>query len=121
MWPCQIHEDVGNPSDSSSPRLLSQCFLGQLRLHGSRRESADHPSLSQQVQHDGRNGNQDGGSHHHTPEEHIFRHGGGKTYGDSLGCSVRGEREGVQKLLSLIHISEPTRLGMISYAVFCLK
>src|SRR5450759_5822150 len=23
--------------------------------------------------------------------------------------------------LSLIHISEPTRLGMISYAVFCLK
>src|SRR5665648_944862 len=25
------------------------------------------------------------------------------------------------KMLSLIHISEPTRLGMISYAVFCLK
>src|SRR5450756_2132884 len=24
-------------------------------------------------------------------------------------------------ILSLIHISEPTRLGMISYAVFCLK
>ena len=30
--------------------------------------------------------------------------------------------DGVQILnLSLIHISEPTRLGMISYAVFCLK
>ena len=28
--------------------------------------------------------------------------------------------EQIQKL-SLIHISEPTRLGMISYAVFCLK
>src|SRR5450759_5854486 len=26
-----------------------------------------------------------------------------------------------EKRLSLIHISEPTRLGMISYAVFCLK
>src|SRR5450756_2121073 len=26
-----------------------------------------------------------------------------------------------QESLSLIHISEPTRLGMISYAVFCLK
>src|SRR5450756_2664769 len=26
----------------------------------------------------------------------------------------------VLSLLSLIHISEPTRLGMISYAVFCL-
>src|SRR5450759_5879438 len=28
---------------------------------------------------------------------------------------------GVTLNLSLIHISEPTRLGMISYAVFCLK
>src|SRR5450756_2776222 len=27
----------------------------------------------------------------------------------------------VHVYLSLIHISEPTRLGMISYAVFCLK
>eukprot|EP00825_Cyclidium_porcatum_P034754 TRINITY_DN36489_c0_g1_i2.p1 TRINITY_DN36489_c0_g1~~TRINITY_DN36489_c0_g1_i2.p1 ORF type:complete len:108 (-),score=3.02 TRINITY_DN36489_c0_g1_i2:7-330(-) len=27
----------------------------------------------------------------------------------------------LQQYLSLIHISEPTRLGMISYAVFCLK
>src|SRR5450756_124754 len=26
-----------------------------------------------------------------------------------------------KRSLSLIHISEPTRLGMISYAVFCLK
>src|SRR5665648_879977 len=28
---------------------------------------------------------------------------------------------GILRSLSLIHISEPTRLGMISYAVFCLK
>ena len=28
---------------------------------------------------------------------------------------------GARNMLSLIHISEPTRLGMISYAVFCLK
>src|SRR5450756_1150793 len=27
----------------------------------------------------------------------------------------------LRSMLSLIHISEPTRLGMISYAVFCLK
>src|SRR5450756_2671773 len=27
----------------------------------------------------------------------------------------------INHALSLIHISEPTRLGMISYAVFCLK
>src|SRR5659263_678704 len=30
-------------------------------------------------------------------------------------------REATVFYLSLIHISEPTRLGMISYAVFCLK
>src|SRR5450756_2230291 len=30
-------------------------------------------------------------------------------------------RIGKEVALSLIHISEPTRLGMISYAVFCLK
>src|SRR5450756_313200 len=29
--------------------------------------------------------------------------------------------KGSESHLSLIHISEPTRLGMISYAVFCLK
>src|SRR5450756_2664759 len=29
--------------------------------------------------------------------------------------------DGEKRYLSLIHISEPTRLGMISYAVFCLK
>src|SRR5450759_2892873 len=33
---------------------------------------------------------------------------------------VTGEPE-ISFKLSLIHISEPTRLGMISYAVFCLK
>src|SRR5450759_1622753 len=34
---------------------------------------------------------------------------------------VRGaERVRTMGRLSLIHISEPTRLGMISYAVFCL-
>src|SRR5659263_113454 len=32
---------------------------------------------------------------------------------------ISGTRSG--RRLSLIHISEPTRLGMISYAVFCLK
>src|SRR5665648_1110234 len=40
------------------------------------------------------------------------------------GLWLAGEIEAVGesvKKLSLIHISEPTRLGMISYAVFCLK
>src|SRR5450756_53620 len=32
-----------------------------------------------------------------------------------------GFQHDVVHQLSLIHISEPTRLGMISYAVFCLK
>src|SRR5450759_972615 len=34
---------------------------------------------------------------------------------------VTGVSNGTYQILSLIHISEPTRLGMISYAVFCLK
>src|SRR5665648_153674 len=33
----------------------------------------------------------------------------------------QGGKDGLPSQLSLIHISEPTRLGMISYAVFCLK
>ena len=33
----------------------------------------------------------------------------------------RGAKREAGVMLSLIHISEPTRLGMISYAVFCLK
>src|SRR5450756_2994040 len=36
---------------------------------------------------------------------------------DTTGFFFRGFVD----ILSLIHISEPTRLGMISYAVFCLK
>src|SRR5450756_2146299 len=35
--------------------------------------------------------------------------------------NATGGRKGAVIGLSLIHISEPTRLGMISYAVFCLK
>src|SRR5450759_5882511 len=38
-----------------------------------------------------------------------------------FGLSMRGGAGWVVLDLSLIHISEPTRLGMISYAVFCLK
>ena len=44
--------------------------------------------------------------------EKNFRAHAGKDYAASRGEYLN---------LSLIHISEPTRLGMISYAVFCLK
>ena len=37
------------------------------------------------------------------------------------GCGLRAGLIRELQSLSLIHISEPTRLGMISYAVFCLK
>ncbi|CUX36484.1 hypothetical protein BN3590_01005 [Clostridium sp. C105KSO15] len=40
----------------------------------------------------------------------------------SCGCTKEEQENLVLvKGVSLIHISEPTRLGMISYAVFCLK
>src|SRR5665648_1161894 len=41
------------------------------------------------------------------------------TIGPSLSAVLFNAQ--LTPLLSLIHISEPTRLGMISYAVFCLK
>src|SRR5665648_376272 len=49
--------------------------------------------------------------------------------GEEEACAGEGDDERVLAVpgrvdemhLSLIHISEPTRLGMISYAVFCLK
>src|SRR5450756_3104737 len=41
---------------------------------------------------------------------------------EKIPAHKRGFYSGVlQQGLSLIHISEPTRLGMSSYAVFCLK
>src|SRR5450759_4030455 len=39
----------------------------------------------------------------------------------SILKSERAVKMSIAVVLSLIHISEPTRLGMISYAVFCLK
>src|SRR5450759_2398321 len=41
---------------------------------------------------------------------------GNVSHWQSLGC-----KSSPHLMLSLIHISEPTRLGMTSYAVFCLK
>src|SRR5450756_2684844 len=45
------------------------------------------------------------------------------SYADVLvvHCQHNTELRTQSRKLSLIHISEPTRLGMISYAVFCLK
>src|SRR5665648_1213741 len=43
------------------------------------------------------------------------------TIRDTRYGAVRMKDAVVDQFLSLIHISEPTRLGMISYAVFCLK
>src|SRR5450759_271199 len=43
------------------------------------------------------------------------------SFEDPAACAQRADRDGALQDLSLIHISEPTRLGMISYAVFCLK
>ena len=50
------------------------------------------------------------------PLDNEFKYDGGNIYyvRSRLGYNTAQD-------LSLIHISEPTRLGMISYAVFCLK
>src|SRR5450756_3008081 len=46
---------------------------------------------------------------------------GQMTAGSWIYIGTQGILQGTFETLSLIHISEPTRLGMISYAVFCLK
>ena len=65
------------------------------------------------------------------PVLQLSRHGAqGMAYHVDLGARLAPLRDrgifiigsgNVVHNLSLIHISEPTRLGMISYAVFCLK
>src|SRR5450756_698669 len=42
------------------------------------------------------------------------------TFDETQRAAAEASKSAFQRL-SLIHISEPTRLGMISYAVFCLK
>src|SRR5450759_2615754 len=42
------------------------------------------------------------------------------TLDDAVRAIKTMQVRGAPLILSLIHISEPTRLGMISYAVFCL-
>ena len=49
------------------------------------------------------------------PEDFIYK----RSFGRNAAETAQYVRTVVE--LSLIHISEPTRLGMISYAVFCLK
>src|SRR5450756_2783223 len=53
----------------------------------------------------------------------ILRRGGARSgpEGSPPGSRTSRGRTSPMMHLSLIHISEPTRLGMISYAVFCLK
>src|SRR5450756_3034820 len=46
---------------------------------------------------------------------------GGEEQQEQADRTAGRPREPARLRLSLIHISEPTRLGMISYAVFCLK
>eukprot|EP00658_Telonema_sp_P-2_P057431 TRINITY_DN45898_c0_g1_i1.p1 TRINITY_DN45898_c0_g1~~TRINITY_DN45898_c0_g1_i1.p1 ORF type:complete len:147 (+),score=42.94 TRINITY_DN45898_c0_g1_i1:306-746(+) len=51
---------------------------------------------------------------------HIHNGGGGNSSGLVVGSAGNGSGSSAYDL-SLIHISEPTRLLSISYAVFCLK
>src|SRR5665648_1107453 len=53
--------------------------------------------------------------------EYLGLEGGPPMFRQDFSCPVLLKSLVRRYLLSLIHISEPTRLGMISYAVFCLK
>src|SRR5665809_106487 len=49
----------------------------------------------------------------HPPIDHLAE-------SDARDLTLEGDDDGPESTLSLIHISEPTRLRRISYAVFCL-
>src|SRR5450759_4363294 len=53
------------------------------------------------------------------PPRYVRQSLGGHSIWSMLRCLLEVSTSVLT--LSLIHISEPTRLGMISYAVFCLK
>ena len=57
----------------------------------------------------------------HQPGRMLALKEGGRTTGVAYRLPEETLEQELTLLLSLIHISEPTRLGMISYAVFCLK
>src|SRR5450756_405844 len=52
--------------------------------------------------------------------DEVFRHKRAVSGPAELSVFKVNERQYIE-VLSLIHISEPTRLGLSSYAVFCLK
>ena len=51
----------------------------------------------------------------------LISNGFAPTFGAAWDSNPYAQQWSLVEGLSLIHISEPTRLGMISYAVFCLK
>eukprot|EP00658_Telonema_sp_P-2_P064054 TRINITY_DN52924_c0_g1_i1.p2 TRINITY_DN52924_c0_g1~~TRINITY_DN52924_c0_g1_i1.p2 ORF type:complete len:101 (+),score=44.98 TRINITY_DN52924_c0_g1_i1:108-410(+) len=51
----------------------------------------------------------------------ALRNRANKTDTDKPSSKLKVEPKPTEPVLSLIHISEPTRLLSISYAVFCLK
>src|SRR5450759_4567534 len=73
-----------------------------------------------QVDLDERRDENEGNGYGDGPQEQAPRFCG-RSENAARGGRKRKEKGAQLGRLSLIHISEPTRLGMISYAVFCLK
>src|SRR5450756_1206786 len=129
-------EDVARAPVDGQPLARVQLAPGQARgalaLDHLQVHATDHGRLAQALgRHGGVRrgpaaGRQDGADlrdhgdvfgHRVRPQQHDVLGGRlGQQLADLLGVDRHTPR-----VLSLIHISEPTRLGMISYAVFCLK
>src|SRR5450756_2801386 len=85
-----------NPGNGRTPQYGSRISTCDLRLSGRLGGLSGLPDMGQ------------------PPRDHVLV----RTIGSEAAAEAR---IGAGLALSLIHISEPTRLGMISYAVFCLK
>src|SRR5674536_194333 len=103
--------EKGSRDRGRVPRAAPQLRIAARRAGRlSRRRSGPH----------GPRGPDDDAARLHAHSERPARRRGGASGGGLEGGSGTGESR-CAMMLSLIHISEPTRLLSISYAVFCLK
>eukprot|EP00658_Telonema_sp_P-2_P056963 TRINITY_DN45425_c0_g1_i1.p1 TRINITY_DN45425_c0_g1~~TRINITY_DN45425_c0_g1_i1.p1 ORF type:complete len:200 (+),score=38.39 TRINITY_DN45425_c0_g1_i1:124-723(+) len=133
------HLDATQGEDADIPVAGSSCYVPttdrkvKYTLSSGKRHRPLRlqPHTHKGAMHDGGSSGGGGGRHGVLMSRGIARHGDGMDEAKCKACGAQGTHgagsgldkthSGTAHILSLIHISEPTRLLSISYAVFCLK